>query len=291
MNEDLYQTANQIDAMPCTSKRGANVQPQSSPEVSAVKARSKPKSTFTSAKFQEDDNQVEFEVEQDDLNEEFPSEGEVSDSDPESEVDPSESLDEDRSFTDSQQSDRFGPPITIMNVNELNQTPLLVCTNNNASCKFVTDENSGNDGPTDTDNDNEVVLSQTCKDNAKFEQIELEFRESNKKMEQKIDKLTNALVNVQDLILKNGRNEAKKVKCKSLPPGNVVNRADSAATIYQNALHPINSLQTEAIGINPHAPAKRIRSSSKEETPIDTSDKLLDITCHDHNLEFAAGAV
>ena len=137
-----------------------------------------------------------------------------------------------------------------------------------------------------------MVLSQTRKDDVKFEQIELEFRESNKKTEQKIDKLTNALVNIQDLILKNGRNSDNKVRGKSITANRNPIQTSSATTIYHNALQPLSSMNNEQLpDVTQVNQTKRVSSSSEEDAPIDTSDELFDLTDHENVIDFVAGAV
>ena len=152
--------------------------------------------------------------------------------------------------------------------------------NNNASLQYKTGDTSASQNVTDT----ETVIdpcegSMFSKHDGAHDNIrclEQQFTDNNKKMEQKIDKLTDALVAMQDIITKNGK------KGKSGREGSQmhVSHGDSATTIYRNVLQqipaefiPIGLEQTEhSVETEP----KRI-STSSDEGQIDTSDELIEL--------------
>ena len=177
VNEDCVENAQISESRSHPSEETPNVPLSCSPNVNIQVGRSRPKPVHTAAKFQEDDNEIEFKVERDDLDDQFPSEGEVTDPDPESDIDvrSSQSVDEGKSPINDTLSKRFGPTVTIINTSTFDNLYSPICTNDNVLHKIVTGRNSIDDGPTDTNNDNEVVLSQNLKDNSKFEQMEHEF--------------------------------------------------------------------------------------------------------------------
>ena len=99
-------------------------------------------------------------------------------------------------------------------------------------------------------------------------------------MEQKIDKLTDALVTVQGLIQKTGKSLAHQRKCSSSTGQNLVRVRDSETTIYHNVVLPLSDLdQSKAKGShgNQLPVNNRFSSSSEEEANVDTSDELLQL--------------
>ena len=110
--------------------------------------------------------------------------------------------------------------------------------------------------------------------------------DNTKMMEQKIDKLMNALVNVQDLIIKNGKDRAvNKHSVANKKNSNLfMSQTDSGTTIYHNALQrietdPISDLQ-----------GKRFSSSSEDEPQGDTSDKMIDFVVMENHINITAEA-
>ena len=104
-------------------------------------------------------------------------------------------------------------------------------------------------------------------------------------VDQRLDSLTSALVAVQQLLVKDqpagGKNSSKINKNLPVQVGNIVVEGESETTIYRNAVDPIvvskRSQVTEGLqfGIDKLDLNKHI-SSSSEEGAIDTSDELVD---------------
>ena len=136
--------------------------------------------------------------------------------------------------------------------------------------------------------DSEVVLSQNTRDQRQIQRLELELNENSRKMEEKLDKLTDALVQVQDLVKKTGKRVVKQGRVTAGTGSSVgpAGGAESATTIYQNAIQPIDQvssrledLQVDETNIQQ---VNRL-SSSSEEMPIDTSDEMMDISQNEIN--------
>ena len=215
-------------------------------QVARSKIVSKP--VTSRAKFEEENNVVEFEVERH-MNEEFPSKGEISDSDSESEADDQDPSQMGKHLMQCRNqikslTDRFGPTFNLSPrvkvIRFSDNSPLD--KNNNASHNLKLDNTSVD--PVDSnqsEEDTEVVLSQPTRDKLQLQRLEWEFCDNNHKMEQKINKLTNALVAVQDLIKKNGKSkQMANPPAKHTPVNdktlNVSADQESVTTIYCNAL-------------------------------------------------------
>ena len=246
-----------------------------------------PKPKTVTAQFEDDNNLVQFEVERD-FEDEFPSEGEVSDSDSQSELDES-SQSQPSMYTNAYSGrsrsksveNHFGPD---EKQKDKQRTSLAGHdTNNNASFLFKTGDTSASQNVTDTetvvDPGDEAVCGKSVGAQDNLHRLEQEFTDNNKKMEQKIDKLMDALVAMQDIIMKNG----KKDRLKHVTVGNEgtqlqASHGDSATTIYRNVLQQIPA---EFIPVGQTSQAddtglKRV-STSSDEGQIDTSDELIEL--------------
>ena len=137
VNEDQFEIQSNTEFLPNTGEETPVGPVPSSFDTPNNLGRSRPKPTHAAAKFYEEENEIQFEVEGDDLNNQFPSEGEVSDSDPESDVDvrSSQSVDEGRLACNDTLSEHFGPAVTIIGNDFSNEMISPICTNNNATCK------------------------------------------------------------------------------------------------------------------------------------------------------------
>ena len=91
-------------------------------------------------------------------------------------------------------------------------------------------------------------------------------------MEEKIDKLTDALVTVQGLIQKNGkRSTVSNTVCRSILKNNDAHDRESDTTIYCNTVPQVSH---RGAVIPTVLPDKCFSSSSEEDGLIDTSDEI-----------------
>ena len=212
------------------------------------------------------------------MHNEFPSEGEASESDSDSSNDgPESSQDSGESLISE---NRFGPVFNYLGSKPNRVLILPQCTNNNATnskANFL--HIAEPDNSWDMDGYDEVVLSQKSQDKYQIRRLEQEFADSSRKMEQKIDKLTDALIVVQGLIQKGCKPTEKRNSVRSKSLDGTVN-ALSETTIYQNALQEITQPTVTGQPTLPNSqtsPSKHFSSSSEEGGQIDTSDKLINI--------------
>ena len=156
--------------------------------------------------------------------------------------------------------------------------------NNNTTSKSKSKTKSPVLYPTDTDasvDDGEVVLSQQTKELWHVRKLECDLTDNNKKLEGKIDKLTSALVVMQDMMQKQGKDKSGNVQLTIIKSG---------TTIYHNAVPPIehNDDIFDRLMANLDLDLSKRFSSSSEEGQIDTSDEVIDVNCN--NIDIVAGA-
>ena len=206
----------------------------------------------TRAQFEEDNNVVEFEVHRD-MQEEFLSDGEITDSADDSNSEPEAEMQSQTGESLDNLRIHFGPWLNINSregickcqhhclsrkkLDELTDQVDQASKNNN----FVHVGNSTDECACteQSEDESEVVLSQTTRDHIQINRLKQELSENNQKMEQKLDKLTNALVKVQDLVKRTGKKVLVSRRTGKGKPNEPVVNKESETTIYHNAVPPI----------------------------------------------------
>ena len=221
---------------------------------------------------------MDFEVEGD-YNDDFPSEQESSEDSSDSETeDNSSRATQGRSKTSlcRRSRSRFGPV-----VNE----SVTRLTNNNASYFSNKDDNLQHDEPAESQAVQGRDPGVAAADRWDQQRIEYELSKNNRKMEAKLDNLTNALEVMQDMVKKSGMNTGVNRKSQGRSqPLPCETTLGSGTTIYQPAIKPLDSREVDpTIQVNEivtrvhNAEGNSLRfSSSSDEALINTSDEFGD---------------